>query len=150
MWEPIGWGFTPAGLSNSEFRPGGGLLHFFTCRIKKFTKIGLPASWKRLFQGEHLFKVGMNTALNRDGTYRVPSHISFNSLPFSGEAEDAQSSASFILGPQIPLRFRPPLILDRCAREKPSLSSGAGLYRLRSPDASSGPIKTLVFYPPFP
>ena len=40
----------------------------------------------------------MNTALNRDGTYRVPSHISFNSLPFSGEAEDAQSSASFFLG----------------------------------------------------
>jgi hypothetical protein len=27
----------------------------------------------------------------------VPSHISFNSLPFSGEAEDAQSSASFFL-----------------------------------------------------
>jgi hypothetical protein len=31
------------------------------------------------------------------GTYRVPSHISFNSLPFSGEAEETQASASFFL-----------------------------------------------------
>jgi hypothetical protein len=92
----------------------------------------------------------MNTALIMDGTYRVPSHISFNSLPFSGEAEDAQSSASFFLSPQIPLRFQSPLILDRCARIKPPFFPGTGFYRLPSPDAYSGPIKTLVFYPLFP
>jgi hypothetical protein len=29
MWEPIGRGFTPAGLSNSEFRPRGAFTFFY-------------------------------------------------------------------------------------------------------------------------